>query len=772
MTQEGRVVNSTRQGQRQGRQPAFLQVSGLWFVVACFLLLMPFGHAEAAKRSLYLYNTHTKETARIVYKRNGRFDPAGLQKMNRFLRDWRRNESTKMDPRLFDLIWEVYRDSGSKKPIHVVSGYRSPATNKLLRKRGRGVARKSQHILGKAMDFYLPDVPISKLRNIGLRKEVGGVGYYPRSGSPFVHMDTGRIRHWPRMTRKQLAKVFPSGNTVHIPSDGKPLSGYKRALAANQKRKATQPVIQQARRVSAPARDRVDPRTAPRPNPEADAGRNGRTGLLASLFSSNPPTPPADLGAGAASSAAPSRAASPGAVSSQPSEPGGATEVAKTLPEAPPVPSANPNRPVVVARATPPQSTVPVTGPEASPLVSSTNASSSLADLGNARPVNLPDADPTEIAKPVQTAAIARGADAQQSSLAASQIADSIQGVSLGNLAPTPVPNPQRSFAAAPAAPGAIGVGETTSVPSDPASAASAFRLATAANQPVPDAAPTLSSLPDLTGSRGEAAGDVLTTAYAPEIAPDPTAGLASDIPLPTTKPLLTSGLPTDDPYAGERPGDQPTEVTSGSAEATGSAPEVQQATADANPLSEPQPNAPESGGVVPQPRLIAEAPSDFGEGGRQLETPVEKPAQIAALSPDQATPRPRPQGRVHLIHRDTQSGNAQSARIETGISDTGEIKVGETVSGLSSSPDPAAQLSSGYNTYVVSSLMNTEVTTRGVYFSAFGNADPNGVAGLMQPPKHLVDTRFRKGGQTRLRTHQFSGASVVGLRVLVPQNP
>lgn len=193
------------------------------------------GEAAAETRSLKLYNTHTHERAEITFKKNGRFVSSGLRELNHFLRDWRRNESTKMDPELFDLIWEVYKKSGTSQPIHVVSGYRSPATNNMLRSRSRGVAKNSQHTRGKAMDFFIPGFDLAKLRALGLRKEVGGVGFYPTSGSPFVHMDTGSVRHWPRMTRSQLAKVFPDGVTIHIPSDGKPMPGYQQALARHKK---------------------------------------------------------------------------------------------------------------------------------------------------------------------------------------------------------------------------------------------------------------------------------------------------------------------------------------------------------------------------------------------------------------------------------------------------------------------------------------------------------------------------------------------------------
>ncbi len=208
-------------------------------VLAVGFLATGSSFANADTRSLKLYFVHTREKAEIVYKRNGRYDQAGLQKINRFLRDWRRNEPTRMDPRLLDLVWEAYRQAGSSDYIHVISGYRSPATNSMLRSRSKGVAKKSQHMLGKAMDFYLPDVKLKRLRDIGLRLQGGGVGYYPRSGSPFVHMDVGNVRHWPKMSRQELVAVFPSGKTLHVPSDGKPLPGFEQAMASYKARRAS-----------------------------------------------------------------------------------------------------------------------------------------------------------------------------------------------------------------------------------------------------------------------------------------------------------------------------------------------------------------------------------------------------------------------------------------------------------------------------------------------------------------------------------------------------
>jgi uncharacterized protein YcbK (DUF882 family) len=192
--------------------------------------------AEGDTRTISLHHVHTGEDLTITYKREGRYDEDALKKLNWLLRDWRRSEETRMDPRLIDVVWEVSREFDTKSPIQVVCGYRAPQTNAMLRRRSRGVAQFSQHTLGRAMDFYIPGVSLEAQREAGLRLQRGGVGYYPSSGSPFVHLDVGSVRHWPRMSHDQLARVFPNGRTVHIPSDGQPLSGYALALADIQKR--------------------------------------------------------------------------------------------------------------------------------------------------------------------------------------------------------------------------------------------------------------------------------------------------------------------------------------------------------------------------------------------------------------------------------------------------------------------------------------------------------------------------------------------------------
>lgn len=187
--------------------------------------------ANGDTRTITIRHMHTKEETTVTFKRDGRYDSSGLEKLNWALRDWRTDEPTRMDPRLFDVVWEVQRQLGSDQPFHVVSSYRAPGTNAMLRRRSRAVAKHSQHMLGKAMDFYLPDVPTARIREIGMRLQRGGVGFYPNAHTPFVHLDVGSVRSWPRMTRDQLVRLFPDEKTVHLPADGQPMAGYELAKA-------------------------------------------------------------------------------------------------------------------------------------------------------------------------------------------------------------------------------------------------------------------------------------------------------------------------------------------------------------------------------------------------------------------------------------------------------------------------------------------------------------------------------------------------------------
>jgi uncharacterized protein YcbK (DUF882 family) len=194
--------------------------------------------ADGETRSLVMHHMHTGEDIDITFKRNGKYDDEALDKINWFLRDWRRQEKTRMDPHLLDVIWEVYREVGGKEPIQIVCGYRSPSTNAMLRRRSSGVAQFSQHTLGRATDFYIPGVSLEEQRYAGLRLQRGGVGYYPTSGSPFIHLDTGNVRHWPRMPEAQLARVLHDHRTIRLASrSGKPATDNDGAASETQKPK-------------------------------------------------------------------------------------------------------------------------------------------------------------------------------------------------------------------------------------------------------------------------------------------------------------------------------------------------------------------------------------------------------------------------------------------------------------------------------------------------------------------------------------------------------
>jgi uncharacterized protein YcbK (DUF882 family) len=187
--------------------------------------------ANGDTRTIILSSQHTNESGTFTFMVNGLYDQAALDKLNWFCRDWRLNEQTKMDPHLFDVIWEVYRESGSTQPIDVLSGYRSPQTNAMLRRRSRQVAEHSQHMQGKAIDAHFLDVGTGRIRDIAMRMQAGGVGFYPTGNTPWVHIDSGSVRYWPRMSRDALTRLFPDGKTVFIPADGQPMPGYEQARA-------------------------------------------------------------------------------------------------------------------------------------------------------------------------------------------------------------------------------------------------------------------------------------------------------------------------------------------------------------------------------------------------------------------------------------------------------------------------------------------------------------------------------------------------------------
>ena len=177
-------------------------------------------------RTISFFTVNSKETLTVQYMKDGKRIPEAMEKINWILRDWRRDEKTTMDPNLIDLLWEIHAELGSKEPIHVISAYRSRNTNDMLRRTVGGQASESRHILGKAADVHFPDIPLRQLRYSALVRERGGVGYYPTSAIPFVHVDTDRVRHWPPMPRYELALLFPNGHSKHVPSDGRPMNVF------------------------------------------------------------------------------------------------------------------------------------------------------------------------------------------------------------------------------------------------------------------------------------------------------------------------------------------------------------------------------------------------------------------------------------------------------------------------------------------------------------------------------------------------------------------
>lgn len=145
-------------------------------------------------RRLSFYHTHTSETLTVTYFRDGDYVTSALDDLNHFLRDFRTGDAVDMDPAVFDILHDIQQASGSTGTFEVISAYRSPATNELLRSKSGGVARNSQHLVGKAIDVRLTDLDTAELRDVALSLGRGGVGYY--HDSDFVHVDTGRVRQW------------------------------------------------------------------------------------------------------------------------------------------------------------------------------------------------------------------------------------------------------------------------------------------------------------------------------------------------------------------------------------------------------------------------------------------------------------------------------------------------------------------------------------------------------------------------------------------------
>lgn len=149
---------------------------------------------QPAERVLRLHNLHTGENLKATYWAEGQYIAEELAALNRVLRDHRTNEIYKMDERLFDLLSLLQGKVGKDGTYQIISGYRSPKTNAMLNQKSSGVAKRSLHMQGRAIDIRLPGVDLKHLRQAALSLKAGGVGYYQKSG--FIHVDTGRPRFW------------------------------------------------------------------------------------------------------------------------------------------------------------------------------------------------------------------------------------------------------------------------------------------------------------------------------------------------------------------------------------------------------------------------------------------------------------------------------------------------------------------------------------------------------------------------------------------------
>ena len=159
-----------------------------------FSALATLNSSSKPLKNLAFFNTHTNERLHVCYSRNGKYDIKALSKINHILRDHRSGEVKAIDTQLLELLYALSHKSNPQIPFHVISGYRSPTTNKKLRKKNNGVASRSLHMQGKAIDIRIPGFKTWQLRNIARKMKVGGVGYYPKSD--FVHVDIGRVRYW------------------------------------------------------------------------------------------------------------------------------------------------------------------------------------------------------------------------------------------------------------------------------------------------------------------------------------------------------------------------------------------------------------------------------------------------------------------------------------------------------------------------------------------------------------------------------------------------
>ncbi len=165
-----------------------------FLILIVYVLSVPLSGQSETQRVLSFYNTHTHERLTVTYKKGDSYVPEAMGKIAIILRDHRSGDVHPIDPKLMDFLYDLLTEVGNHGEVHIISGYRSPATNKKLRQKSGGVASKSQHMQGKALDFRLPGTDTAVLRDTARAMKRGGVGYYRKLN--FVQIDTGRVRNW------------------------------------------------------------------------------------------------------------------------------------------------------------------------------------------------------------------------------------------------------------------------------------------------------------------------------------------------------------------------------------------------------------------------------------------------------------------------------------------------------------------------------------------------------------------------------------------------
>ena len=189
---------TAKQGTAAGVSRRKMILGGLATVAMGSTMLPTLRSAQAFNveaRTLSFNSLHTGEKTAVTYwERGAGYLPDAIGELTHILRDWRTEQTYDMDLGLYDLLFELRYRLGSEKPFNIISAYRSPKTNAQLASDSNGVAKRSYHMKGMAIDIALPDVDLKYLRQVALDMQMGGVGYYPSSG--FVHVDTGPVRFW------------------------------------------------------------------------------------------------------------------------------------------------------------------------------------------------------------------------------------------------------------------------------------------------------------------------------------------------------------------------------------------------------------------------------------------------------------------------------------------------------------------------------------------------------------------------------------------------